>query len=611
MMKLQAIEAALADAEDKRCAAEEELFIKLPDRVVSGSTFEEKSFGFTVQSDQEIYRDLSSFVVSLALFDGNKMIFACSGIPLPNKICRNSKLHLTRFVTSARLVEEFNKNRNKDDQLKVQVCLPDRTTVDGLLGLYDADIAIVTSIGLLHTHRVDLDLEEFVVSPDDTVLTTARAFNSGSLMTMDLSGLISHHAWVSDTQNFSEAALGGPLMVKALNGAVRFLGMNLRCTHYDANVEYRFLPQKLLHERLKHFQIINPKELHFREYSLPKDVSSIVPSGFVKCINRIKSLGYPMPPPLVLELNGRLLNEFEGYFGEVRVWKGYPFGDPPFGSEAHVWEHLSKKVVTNISRRVVALASFNGPSRFFACTGLLTKWHTHIFVLTSASLVRSRDHHDEVDNSLKIEVFLPPNQRVCGTLELYNLNYNFAIVSLEKNFKAICPEDIFNINPKASQVVAIGRDADEGLLMASIGEVKHRNKNTKLDCKDHKLSSCKINKAGIGGPLVDLDGCFVGMNFYDGSKVTPFIPKSKIVNALRGVKKFALPLERKNMLDGRGLSKRGAVVPIEIGDKGAPARNVRGRKSKNRWPVAEPYWYHGILDVDRYNVPDLIGRTLH
>jgi len=55
-----------------------------------------------------------------------------------------------------------------------------------------------------------------------------------------------------------------------------------------------------------------------------------------------------------------LLNDFEGYFGEVRAWKGYPFGYPPVGSEKCVWEHLSKEVVTNISRRVVKLASFNG-----------------------------------------------------------------------------------------------------------------------------------------------------------------------------------------------------------------------------------------------------------
>ena len=90
-------------------------------------------------------------------------------------------------------------------------------------------------------------------------------------------------------------------------------------------------------------------------------------------------------------------------------------------------------------------------------------------------------------------MFLPPNQRVSGTLELYNLNYNFAIVSV-KNLHAICPEDIFNQNPKASKVVAVGRDADQGLLMASIGEVKRRNKDTKLNCRDLKLSTCKINK---------------------------------------------------------------------------------------------------------------------
>jgi len=101
-------------------------------------------------------------------------------------------------------------------------------------------------------------------------------------------------------------------------------------------------------------------------------------------------------------VNGELLNSFEGYFGEVRAWKGYPFGYPPVGSEKCVWEHLSKKVVTNISRRVVSLASFNGPSRFFACTGLLIKWNMHTFVLTSASLVRSRLHHEKIDNSLTV-----------------------------------------------------------------------------------------------------------------------------------------------------------------------------------------------------------------
>ena len=89
--------------------------------------------------------------------------------------------------------------------LQIEVRLPDRRTIDGLLGLYDDDIAIVTSLGLqFAVHPVDLDLEATVVGPDDSVLSVGRAFKSGSLMTMDASRIISDGTWVSDSQNFSE-----------------------------------------------------------------------------------------------------------------------------------------------------------------------------------------------------------------------------------------------------------------------------------------------------------------------------------------------------------------------------------------------------------------------
>lgn len=102
----------------------------------------------------------------------------------------------------------------------------------------------------------------------------------------------------------------------------------------------------------------------------------------------------------------------------------------------------------------------------------------------------------EVTLCLQIEVFLPPNQRCCGTLEFYNLNYNIAIVSLKKNFNAVRPEDIFSktVQEPSEKVVAIGRDTRLGPLMATIGNVKRGKKGCKLDCKDLKLSTCKINK---------------------------------------------------------------------------------------------------------------------
>jgi hypothetical protein len=45
------------------------------------------------------------------------MLFACSGVAVPSGMA--CKLDLTRFVTSRRLVDEFNKNRNIDDELRV------------------------------------------------------------------------------------------------------------------------------------------------------------------------------------------------------------------------------------------------------------------------------------------------------------------------------------------------------------------------------------------------------------------------------------------------------------------------------------------------------------
>ncbi|KAK3155190.1 hypothetical protein QOZ80_2BG0200000 [Eleusine coracana subsp. coracana] len=516
MENLRKQRAALDKYHKQRRAKEEKRYGGLPDRVAMESTFEEKPFGYAVETsaiDTNDFQALSRIVVSLALLDGDKMLFACSDIPLPDTT--PTKLHQTRFV---------------------EVRLPHNETVAGFLGLYDEDIAIVTSLCLLDLHPVDLDhpvalpLQEKQVSDDDHVLAIGCLFKSGTLRA---TGGSLHReqpdTWVPDAKYLSEAVLGGPLIG---NGA-RFLGMNHK-HHGDANVT--FLSQKFLHERLEHFQILNSKELHFRGYSLPKDVSRIVPSGFFNTINRIKSYGYPIPPPLVLELNGQLLNRFEDFFGDIIAWKGYSFGSPPRGSEYGVWKRLPKKVLTDVSHRVVSIASYNGDRRFFVCTGLLIKWHgKRTVVLTSASLVRSPCNEDNIDTNLTIKVFVPPNH-FSGTLE--------------------CAE----------------------------------HKDVKLDCKDLQLSTCKINKAGIGGPLISLDGSFIGMNFYDRRKVTPFLPQSKILDVLCTANSMRLPSER-------------GESPFE--DFGGKAE-----EKKNKWPVPEPYWYHGLLNVDRYDVPELPGRHL-
>ena len=57
---------------------------------------------------------------------------------------------------------------------------------------------------------------------------------------------------------------------------------------------------------------------------------------------------------------------------------------------------------------------YAGNKMFFACTGLLISWHAHAHtrmgkctrarqvILTSASLVRTRDDEDEIDKKLRV-----------------------------------------------------------------------------------------------------------------------------------------------------------------------------------------------------------------
>lgn len=82
-------------------------------------------------------------------------------------------------------------------------------------------------------------------------------------------------------------------------------------------------------------------------------------------------------------------------------------------------------------------------------------------------------------------------------------------------------------------------------------------------------SSCEITKAGIGAPLVNFDGKFVGTNFYDVKEGTPYLPQSSILEVLDYFEK-----------------KR---IVAEADDDGFI----------NRWPVPKPFWRH--LDEHHQN----------
>ncbi|CAO2201808.1 unnamed protein product, partial [Urochloa humidicola] len=120
-----------------------------------------------------------------------------------------------------------------------------------------------------------------------------------------------------------------------------------------------------------------------------------------------------------------------------------------------------------------------------------------------------------------------------GTLQHYNLNYNVAFVHI-KGFRCDIPDynpvKAEQLRPYRDVVIAIGRVFKTGKLMLTDGVVTRRR--TKLNCEELKISTCKITKAGIGGPLIGFHGNFIGMNFYDKEQ-TPYLPANRIMMLLK------------------------------------------------------------------------------
>lgn len=195
-------------------------------------------------------------------------------------------------------------------------------------------------------------------------------------------------------------------------------------------------------------------------------------------------MGYPKPP-MVLDDDMILVNTFEEAFGDI-----YPKG---------VWRELGKKASSNIARYVVALASFIGYKRSFACTGFFIEWNGSTIILTSASLVRSSSDENRIDENLRIEVLLPSKRRTEGRLQHYSLHYNIALVSVE-DCRVVRPANVHPSRFGWSKVAAIGHCFESGALMATCGDLVSWSGT--LDCQYIVRSTCKITKAQLEGPLL-------------------------------------------------------------------------------------------------------------
>lgn len=198
--------------------------------------------------------------------------------------------------------------------------------------------------------------------------------------------------------------------------------------------------------------------------------------------------------------------------------------------------------VFRVRRSVVSLAC-TADGMHMVCSGTVVD---HVdektWILTSASLVRKPDTLFEAYEpcDVKIQVALHNKQIVEGSLEMCNLHYNIAIVTIESpgsriNLPTVELSDLpecYSLQPRP--VVALGRDMYSKGFQMRCGELVRRN--SELDCTELLTCTCDVSGNFIGGPVMDSERRFLGITFrYE--ETTPFLPVEIAARCLKYYKK--------------------------------------------------------------------------
>jgi hypothetical protein len=83
------------------------------------TAFEPEAFGEPIPIEETADSLVMSSVVSVALFNGDVLVYACSGTAVSHWHGNMKGGFHTIFVTSAQLARKFNDNRTIDDNLRV------------------------------------------------------------------------------------------------------------------------------------------------------------------------------------------------------------------------------------------------------------------------------------------------------------------------------------------------------------------------------------------------------------------------------------------------------------------------------------------------------------
>uniref|UniRef100_A0ACD5VZU0 Uncharacterized protein n=1 Tax=Avena sativa TaxID=4498 RepID=A0ACD5VZU0_AVESA len=575
------------------------------DTIVGSSSQNGSSDGVWCDLNEILALKLSPSIISVASFNGEALHSICTGMVIDRELSSAS------FLTTGSLFGSL--DQNLWSNLRIKVRLPNDEVVHGWLHHYlpPYSLAVIATRSLppslvLHVPP-SLDLHvaclgnDMHVESSAELLAVRRCFYSGKLASTRGSLIngtrtceIHKEERKLSTCKIIVAASGGPLV--DCDGNI--VGMN----YYDEGIN-SFIPSNQIREFLGPDYVYRAasqdpyRRNEIQQSSTPHSDSPkgglsddvlrrMLPpwrcEGFKNKVNAIlHASGYPLPS--FVDDGMYLKWDFEEEFGR------------------DIWSEPTRRVASNMSRSVVALASFSleNPegsrehreekkmARQFACTGVFIECNeTTARILTSASLLRSRDGKN-IHSEWKIEVCLPSKRRVDGTLEHCNLKYNVAVISIKgvRSYRAAKLDEISQTEVGA-QVVALGRGFESGKLMATEGAVAGK----------HPTSYCKKLQAGIGGPLVDFGGNFVGMNFYDTDQ-TPYLSRDRILKLMRHffaertVETLDVPVAVETPDVPVAVDVPDAPIAVEAQEVIVAVETPKNSKFPS-WPVPDPEWFY-------------------
>ncbi|KAM3197478.1 hypothetical protein ACQJBY_072881 [Aegilops geniculata] len=472
----------------------------------------------------------------MRISSAKSVYFACTGIII------ESNSTITSFLTSLSLLRSIDDDSKIFQDMMIEVRLPNNHLSMGWLEYYDLKYNVaVISIAPFHVFRAAFVDHQRQFESHSEVVAVGRCFDSGKLMATtgmltDNGKRIYREELAISTCEITMTGVGGPLV--DFNGD--FVGMN-----FYSKEEIPFLPRNKILELLMHFRRTSPCWKNENDGKFNLDCTWDTSKKRGSKTERGASKAQMSPESHKSDLEGSSRQEMKNKNQKPTICT---ICDPELNSgledtlleslpSIRRWPYDWGLVSLDARRDKFRSRGYPLPvledreARLFACTGVFIDSNGFTTrVLTSGSLVRSNDDESKVADNLKIEVHLPDKRHVTGILQHYDLHYNVAVIIIEK---LRCTRTAI-INNKVetgthSPVLAIGRVYESGKLMAASGIVI--NKESKLDCKDLRISTCQITKAGIGGPLIDSDGNFIGMNFY-GLEETPYMPRDTIVKLL-------------------------------------------------------------------------------